>query len=482
MENKKSKLYLIVKALLILICIFLIFCTIAVPVYFIFITKCQKQVSYSNSKAIIAKDELIEYGSSLKYDELVSKLVDSKSLSDNTDVEIFVDDKLISPDEQYTFDKLDEVLITVKTTTKSAPNETITKQITWKVQDTQKPVLSGVHNLQISEGSKLDIKSGITAKDSVDGELEVKIEGNYDINKAGEYDLVAKAIDKSGNEVEKNFKVTVTKKEVPETDKKEDSKTTDSSSKTTDDKKQTSTTSSTTSKSSTSSSSSKKSTSSSSTKKSASSNSSKKSTSSSSSKKSASSSSPKKSTSSSSSKKSSSSSSSKKSTSSSSSKKSTSSSSSKKSNSSSSTKKSSSSSSSKKSSASSTKEGRLALAKAEAKKVVKKIIKSGMKKSEKAEAICIYITNTVSVQSNQSSEAYKTNYGNEAYAALILKKAACSGRCKAVTLLCDAAGLKSKHINQNQWTHQWNKIQVEGGKWLVIDAQIGFVGDRHPLE
>jgi len=129
-----------------------------------------------------------------------------------------------------------------------------------------------------------------------------------------------------------------------------------------------------------------------------------------------------------------------------------------------------------------TKEGRLALAKIEAKKVVSKIITSKMTKQEKAEKICEYITNNVRSQSNQSTEAYKKNYGNEAYAALVMKIAACSGRCKAVTLLCDAAGLQSKHINQNKWTHQWNEIKVDGGKWIVIDAQIGFVGKVHPLE
>ena len=138
----------------------------------------------------------------------------------------------------------------------------------------------------------------------------------------------------------------------------------------------------------------------------------------------------------------------------------------KNSNSSTSSNKPSSSSSGSQSNASSesTSAGRLTLAKAEAKKVVQKIIKPGMTNYQKAEAICIYITNTVAVQNNQSSEAYKTNYGNEAYAALVMKIAACSGRCKAVTLLCDAAGLKSQHINPNTWSHQWNKIQMEDRK------------------
>lgn len=130
----------------------------------------------------------------------------------------------------------------------------------------------------------------------------------------------------------------------------------------------------------------------------------------------------------------------------------------------------------------STKNGRLQLATAEAKRVVSKIIKPGMSDYDKAYAICNYLHNSVSRQTNQSNEAYQTNYGNEAYAALVMKKAACSGFCKAVTLMCNAAGLQSKHINANQWTHQWNTVLV-GGEWIILDAQGGiFGGTVHPLQ
>lgn len=131
---------------------------------------------------------------------------------------------------------------------------------------------------------------------------------------------------------------------------------------------------------------------------------------------------------------------------------------------------------------SNTKDGRLQLAKQEAKKVVAKIITPGMSNYDKAYAIFKYLHNNVATQTNQSNEAYKTNYGNEAYAALILKKAACSGFCKAVTLLCNEAGLQSKHINANQWAHQWNTVLING-EWIILDAQGGiFGGTQHPLE
>lgn len=128
----------------------------------------------------------------------------------------------------------------------------------------------------------------------------------------------------------------------------------------------------------------------------------------------------------------------------------------------------------------STKQGRLALAKAEAKKVIKSIIKPGMSDAEKAQAISSFLYYNVDRQTNQSTEAYKTNFGNEAYAALVMRIAACSGFCKAVTLLCNEAGLKSEHVNANKWTHQWNRVYVDG-KWQVLDAQLGyFGGEKHP--
>lgn len=105
-----------------------------------------------------------------------------------------------------------------------------------------------------------------------------------------------------------------------------------------------------------------------------------------------------------------------------------------------------------------------------------------MSNYDKAHAIFKYLNTNVTIQTDQSNEAYKTNYGNEAYAALIMKKAACSGYCKAVTLMCNVAGLQSKHINANQWKHQWNTVLING-EWIILDAQGGiFGGTIHPLE
>lgn len=95
-----------------------------------------------------------------------------------------------------------------------------------------------------------------------------------------------------------------------------------------------------------------------------------------------------------------------------------------------------------------------------------------MTEEGKVIAIIEYMMKNVERQTNQSNEAYRENFGNEAYAALVLHKAACSGVCKGVMMLCEETGLECRHINANQWTHQWNQVKVDG-QWCIVDAQGG---------
>lgn len=110
-------------------------------------------------------------------------------------------------------------------------------------------------------------------------------------------------------------------------------------------------------------------------------------------------------------------------------------------------------------------------ARAAAKKIAGEIISDGMTEEEKAFAIASYMWNNVEKQMDQSNDAYKKNFGNEAYAALVLHKAACSGVCKGVKMLCEEVGLECQHINAHQWTHQWNLVKVNG-EWVVLDGQL----------
>ena len=391
------KVFLIIFIVLILIAISLI-----IGGYF-YIQNEKNNIQIKNANSIKEIQETIEYGSSISYEELMEKLVASSELAENSTIEIKINDEVFSPSEEYIFEDVGNVTIkiTINCNKVLFLNQNIVsqKEFTWEIVDTKNPVLSGVQDAEITEGDTFDVKQGITAKDEVDGDLEIIVEGEFDANKAGTYTLTAKAVDKNQNETTQEFTVTVKEKAVTPSPKPTTNGNTSNSKK------------------------------------------------------------PSSSSGSSGSSSSGNSSSSGTSSSGSSSSGNTS------------------SGNSGNTSPESTLAGRLSLAQAEAKRVVSRIITPGMTNYEKAKAICYYITDTVSVQSDQSLEAYKTNFGNEAYAALILKKAACSGRCKAVTLMCNAAGLQSKHINANKWEHQWNEIQMEDGTWIEIDSQIGYVED-----
>ena len=119
---------------------------------------------------------------------------------------------------------------------------------------------------------------------------------------------------------------------------------------------------------------------------------------------------------------------------------------------------------------------RINLAKKEAKKIVKKYVTADLSTKERAFILFRYLTEHCSWQLNQSSEAYQKNYGNEAYAALVMKKAACSGYAKAYTQLCEVANVPVRHVNAGSWTHQWNEVKVNR-KWIKVDAYGGIFAD-----
>lgn len=120
------------------------------------------------------------------------------------------------------------------------------------------------------------------------------------------------------------------------------------------------------------------------------------------------------------------------------------------------------------------KKQRSKMAKKEAKRIVKKYTNSSMSQERKAQILAYYMLINVGTQNDQSMKKYKKNYGNEAYSALIMHLSACSGHCKAYKMLCDAAGVKCRHVNANKWSHQWNEVYING-EWRVVDTQGGWI-------
>lgn len=85
------------------------------------------------------------------------------------------------------------------------------------VKDTVAPEIQAKEKLTTEYDTKIDLLKDVTATDNYDKEIEVKVEGDYDLKKAGEYKLQYVAKDSSGNETKKEVVLVVKEKvvEVP---------------------------------------------------------------------------------------------------------------------------------------------------------------------------------------------------------------------------------------------------------------------------
>lgn len=204
--NKKGlKIALIIIA--VILSIFIIMCAII----FMLNKKDLKKLDGIKQSAIqelTLEDKQIEYGTEINVADL--KLPE--------DTKIYINNEEVT--DKYKF--LDVGTIKVKEVKeinyinflKKEVTTSIEKDVNIEVVDTKKPVIEGVADKEITQGDSIDLKNGITAKDEVDGALDVTIEGTVDTNTVGEYKITAKATDKNGNTESKDFRVTVKEKEV----------------------------------------------------------------------------------------------------------------------------------------------------------------------------------------------------------------------------------------------------------------------------
>lgn len=152
------------------------------------------------------EDRAYEYGSEIKLQEL--------NLDNN--VKVYINSQELN--DTYKFTEVGEYKIKAEMsqTYKNFFNKeniiTANKEAIIKVEDTKKPVIEGIYDKEITEGDTIDLKQGITAKDEMDGDLEIVIEGKVDTNKVGEYEIRVKATDKNSNTTEATYKVIVNAK------------------------------------------------------------------------------------------------------------------------------------------------------------------------------------------------------------------------------------------------------------------------------
>ena len=208
-NNKKGlKIALIIIA--IILSIFIIMCAVIFMLNRKDLEKLEK-TKQSAIQELTLEDKQIEYGTEINVADLQLP----------ADTKIYINDEEVT--DKYKF--LNVGTIKVKETKeisyinffKKEVKTSVEKDVNVEVVDTKKPIIEGVADKEITQGDSIDLKNGITAKDEVDGTLDVTIEGTVDTNTVGEYKITAKATDKNGNTETKEFKVTVKEKEVENT-------------------------------------------------------------------------------------------------------------------------------------------------------------------------------------------------------------------------------------------------------------------------
>lgn len=150
---------------------------------------------------------------------VISKKIDV-SLGDkvyNTDaVKKIINGKVVDKKEVINTDKVG--VQKIKLTIEDYFKKTRDYSFEVNVKDTVAPEIQAKEKLTTEYDTKIDLLKDVTATDNYDKEIEVKVEGEYDLKKAGEYKLQYVAKDSSGNETKKEV-VLVVKEKVVETPK-----------------------------------------------------------------------------------------------------------------------------------------------------------------------------------------------------------------------------------------------------------------------
>lgn len=76
--------------------------------------------------------------------------------------------------------------------------------------DTEPPVIEGPHDMTAAVGMTLSYRSGVTARDAVDGKVPLEVDASaVDLTQPGEYPVVYQAVDKAGNQAQRTVTLTV---------------------------------------------------------------------------------------------------------------------------------------------------------------------------------------------------------------------------------------------------------------------------------
>lgn len=119
--------------------------------------------------------------------------------------------KITNGNKRINTKKLGKTDITIKYKKRIGKGKKI---VTIKIVDTKKPKIEYEKELTTSVGKEIDLLESVKATDNSKEDIKVKVEGKYDFNKEGTYDLKYVAKDSSNNKTKKDFVLKVIKEKV----------------------------------------------------------------------------------------------------------------------------------------------------------------------------------------------------------------------------------------------------------------------------
>ena len=122
--------------------------------------------------------------------------------------------KIISDDEIVDTSTLGEKELVIKYLDNNQEKE---QHVKINIVDTTKPVIEFNKELTTTVGTKIDLLKGVKVSDNSKEEIKSTVEGKYNFDKDGSYNLKYVAIDSSNNKAEEEFILKVNKKQTNST-------------------------------------------------------------------------------------------------------------------------------------------------------------------------------------------------------------------------------------------------------------------------
>lgn len=119
--------------------------------------------------------------------------------------------KIISEDKTIDTSSLGEKELIIKYKDKDEEKE---HKFKINIVDTTQPTIEAENELSTTQGTEIDLLKNVKVSDNSKEEIKANIEGNYDFNNEGTYNLKYVAVDSSNNKVEKEFVLKVNKKKI----------------------------------------------------------------------------------------------------------------------------------------------------------------------------------------------------------------------------------------------------------------------------